>query len=144
MSFYFRCHHKFYVRVHTSGLRLSSVYRQTRYNAKLLLNKRRRINMVWLCCKKIHSLRLDFHSSKLGKSWRNEWNYLIIKAGQNTVILHDTGVQHKIVNNHILQLRNDTICFPIFFSDDHVFLLQFLFVQMTNHIRKYNLKICSS
>ena len=33
---------------HTSGLRLPSVYHQTRYNAKLLLNKRWQFNVVWL------------------------------------------------------------------------------------------------
>ena len=38
------CHSKHYVFVHTAGLRLPSVYRQSRYNAKLLLNKRWRFN----------------------------------------------------------------------------------------------------
>ena len=37
-------HSKHYVCVHTAGLRLPSVYRQSRYNAKLLLNKRWRFN----------------------------------------------------------------------------------------------------
>ena len=33
------------------------------------------------------------------------------------MLIHDIGVQHWIVNNLILRIRNDTFCCPIFFVD---------------------------